>query len=131
MPEPLRQREPRVRDEAHLRLVRQCPCVCCVASRGRIHNESEAAHVRFGDPDYLKRPTGMAEKPSDQWTVPLCDVHHRHGNEAQHSMGEQYFWRTVWGIDPLALALELFTAPSLDDMRAAVIQAARSAKRRK
>src|SRR5207248_251301 len=42
----------------------------------------QCAHVRLGTDG------GMAVKPSDCWTVQLCETHHRE----QHGDGELTFW---------------------------------------
>jgi hypothetical protein len=105
----LRQRRPRVRNERHLSLVRKLPCLIC----GR--HPSEAAHVRYGDEEHGKRSTGVAEKPSDKWAVPLCEKHHRTGKDAQHSSGERGWWQRQ-GIDPLALCEALAGCGTLAEM---------------
>lgn len=92
----LRQKEPRVRDNKRLAWLRTQPCVIC----GAIN--TEAAHIRVGSINHEKRPTGMSEKPSDKWTLPLCNEHHRE----QHSMAELAFWKQ-YGIDPFMLAITL------------------------
>jgi hypothetical protein len=99
----LRQRSPRVRDEKHLDFVRAQPC-CHFKGCPR---PSEAAHIRMACPARGKLPTGMAEKPSDFWTVPICGYHHREGADAQHRMSEKLYWE-LRGIDPFALALDLW-----------------------
>lgn len=92
----LRQREPRERDDKHLVYIRSLPCCIC----GGI--DTEAAHIRTSAPELGKRPSGMAEKPSDKWAVPLCNRHHRE----QHSMNEMEFWK-CHGINPFVLAMTL------------------------
>ena len=54
----------RIRSKEHLRFVAQQPCLIC----GR--KPSHAHHVRFA------QPRGMALKVSDEFTVPLCAIHH-------------------------------------------------------
>jgi hypothetical protein len=49
-----------------------------------------------------KLHTGMSEKSSDKWAVPLCNRHHRE----QHTMNEMAFWKKH-GIDPFMLAITL------------------------
>lgn len=95
MPE-LRQRQPRERDEAHLNYIRSLSCCIC----GGI--DTEAAHIRTASLENGKLHTGMSEKPSDKWAVPLCNRHHRE----QHSMNEMEFWKK-YGIDPFLLAIGL------------------------
>jgi hypothetical protein len=92
MPDPIRQ--PRKRDEKYLAWIRTLPCVICGDPR------SEAAHLRIASINDDKRETGMGEKPSDRWVLPLCRLHH----SRQHSMNEAEFWAS-YGIDPFALAL--------------------------
>lgn len=107
----MRQRQPRVRDERHLRLIRQLPCLIC----GRY--PAEAAHIRYGDAEHGKPKTGAGEKPDDKWTLPLCAEHHRTGKDAQHGAGERRWWES-WGVDPLALCNELSDCATFEDMEA-------------
>lgn len=93
----MRQRQPRQRNEDHLSFVRMLPCVVC-----KNNIQTEAAHIRYGFMRAGKRPTGGAEKPDDDWTIPLCGKHHRE----QHELGEAIFWGRV-GIDPILVALAL------------------------
>jgi len=92
----LRQREPRIKDNKHLDYIRSLPCCVC----GGI--DTEAAHIRTGSLAHGKNPTGMAEKPSDKWALPLCNRHHRE----QHAMNELEFWKS-YGIDPFITAIRL------------------------
>jgi hypothetical protein len=105
MPE-LRQREPRVEDEAFLDFVRARPC--CVPACGA-PPRSHAAHVRMACPARGKRETGKGERPSDRWAVPLCQACHQDGPLAQHRGAEAAFWRRA-GINPLAIAEALYAA---------------------
>lgn len=100
----LRQRSPRVRNDAFLRFVRSLPCAACSGPA-----PNHAAHLRTGSLAYNKRATGAGEKPSDQWCTPLCQECHLTGPQAQHRTGEAVFWTRV-GKDPFALALSLYTA---------------------
>jgi hypothetical protein len=93
----LRQRQPRVRDEAHLRFIRSLPCCVCGDD-----TTVEAAHLRVGSIGHGKPITGMQEKPSDAWCLPLCNAHHRE----QHSMNELAFWKSH-EIDPFMLAIKM------------------------
>jgi hypothetical protein len=90
-------KEPRVKNERHLRFIRGLPCCVC-----HDPTSTEAAHVRFTCDE--KRNPGMQQKPDDKWTVPLCGRHHRD----QHAMNEKVFWLTV-GIDPIKLCEALFS----------------------
>ena len=46
----------------------------------------------------------MGRKVSDEWTVPLCVIHHH----AVHSVGDEKQWWTDKGVDPIAHALRLW-----------------------
>lgn len=104
---PLRQRQPRIRNERHLRVIRRLPCLTSYFS-GSEHNPIEAAHVRFADASRDKRETGKAEKPDDKWTVPLSQREHTAGPGAQHRIGERQWWENH-GIDVLALCERLYS----------------------
>lgn len=93
----MRQRQPRKTDADHLAFVRSLPCCVCGNDI-----ETEAAHVRFADPRVAKRQTGKGEKPSDEWSVPLCGQCHRR----QHTGDERLFWAGA-RIDPIFVALAL------------------------
>lgn len=96
----LRQREPRERDNKHLQFIRSLPCCICGDD-----TSTEAAHIRAGSVNHGKPYTGMAEKPSDKWTLPLCGVHHRE----QHTMNEIAFWYK-YNINPFTLAMTLMAS---------------------
>jgi DNA recombination protein Rad52 len=104
-PEPIQQREKpidkselllgapkRARDAAHLKFVAALPCLVC----GR--TPSQAHHLRFA------QPRSMGSKVSDEWTVPLCLLHHR----ALHGVGSEEKWWTEQGIDAASEAQRLW-----------------------
>jgi hypothetical protein len=93
-------KRPRVHDADHLAFVRQLPCIVCGDDVS-----VEACHVRYGDPHAGKPSTGMAEKPSDRWTVPLCGRHHR----SQHQRSERGWWEAK-DINPIVVAQALYIA---------------------
>jgi hypothetical protein len=82
----------RLRDKEHCRFVATQPCVVC----GR--TPAEAHHIRFAQPRALGR------KVSDEYTVPVCRVHHRE----LHGYGDETSWWAGVGIDPLPIALEFW-----------------------
>jgi len=82
----------RQRDEAHLALIRQCPCI----STGSMA-DVEAEHV------YSKAEPGTSAKPSDEWVLPLTHAEHMR----QHDIGETAFWSGL-GIEPLKIAQQLY-----------------------
>jgi ERF superfamily len=91
----------RYRDRAHLRLVSAQPCLIC----GR--RPSDAHHLRFAQPRALGR------RVSDEYTVPLCRSHHR----ALHRWGDEAGWWKTNGVDPIAVAGELWQRTRLDGLR--------------
>lgn len=98
----VRQKQPRIECPAFLAFVRRHPCCAC----GR-PPRSQAAHIRMGCIDIGKRPTGIAEKPSDRWAVPLCAGCHLDNPDAQHRVGEPEFWKRV-GKNPFEIAAKLY-----------------------
>ncbi len=82
----------RLRNKAHLRFVASQPCLICERS------PSDAHHLRFA------QPRAMGRKTSDEFTVPLCRVHHREN----HRTGREEIWWQSKGIEPLSVATELW-----------------------
>src|SRR5690348_766156 len=68
---PKQKKAPRQKIEEHLKFIRTLPCLITGA------RPVEAAHIRYADMRYGKRDTGMQEKPSDHWVVPLSPALHR------------------------------------------------------
>lgn len=89
----MRAKERRVRDADHLAFVARHSCLIC----GR--RPAQAHHIRFA------QPRAMAMKVSDEFTVPLCVGHH----DAVHRVGDERAWWAARRIDPLAVALRLWT----------------------
>jgi hypothetical protein len=82
----------RLRDKEHRRFVSKQPCLVC----GRI--PAEPHHLRFAQPRALGR------KVSDEFTVPLCRLHHRE----LHRQGDEAAWWDGVNIDPVPIALALW-----------------------
>jgi hypothetical protein len=82
----------RIRDASHLHYVGSQPCLVC----GR--TPSQAHHLKFA------QPRAIASKPSDEWTVPLCLLHHR----ALHDVGSEKTWWQEHGIDAKVEAQRLW-----------------------
>jgi DNA recombination protein Rad52 len=82
----------RLRDRDHLQFVASLPCLIC----GR--TPSQAHHLRFA------QPRSMGSKVSDEFTVPLCLLHHR----ALHDVGSEEKWWVEQGIDAKAEAGRLW-----------------------
>ena len=87
LPEPRR-----IRNKAHIRFVAQQACLVC----GR----------RPSDPHHLRhvQPRAIGRKSSDEFTVPLCRIHHR----AVHRAGDERAWWNEIGIDPRKVAHTLW-----------------------
>jgi hypothetical protein len=82
----------RSRDKDHLRFIARQPCTVC----GR--QPCEAHHLRFSQPRALGR------RVSDEFTVPLCRVHHRE----LHRQGDERSWWNKANIDPMPIALRFW-----------------------
>jgi hypothetical protein len=82
----------RCRDKDHLRFIALQPCTIC----GR--QPCEAHHIRFSQPSALGR------RVSDEFTVPLCRLHHRE----LHRIGNERSWWDQLNIDPLPIALRFW-----------------------
>lgn len=92
----VRQRQPRIAEPKYLAWLRKQGCACGCGSPP----PSDAAHLRAGSVKYDKRPTGLQEKPSDCWAMPLKHAHHM----AQHAFGSEQVWWEQHGIDPFVAA---------------------------
>src|SRR5262245_9450568 len=82
----------RYRDKEHLRHVAKQPCLIC----GR----------KPSDPHHLRhlQPRALGRKASDEFTVPLCRIHHR----LAHRVGNEAAWWQDAGIDPIKAASKLW-----------------------
>jgi hypothetical protein len=82
----------RIRSKEHLRFVASQPCLIC----GR--SPSHAHHLRYA------QSKGLNLKVSDEFTVPLCAIHHQN----IHTTGREQEWWEERKIDPLAIASRLW-----------------------
>jgi len=82
----------RVRSKEHLRYVASQPCLICGRSPTHAH------HIRFA------QPRGLAIKVSDEFTVPLCAIHH----SENHRTGNESKWWEEHKIEPLSIAHRLW-----------------------
>jgi hypothetical protein len=92
----------RLRDKDHRKFVSLHPCLVC----GRA--PTDAHHLRFAQPRALGR------KVSDEFTVPVCRVHHRE----LHRHGDEAAWWQRIKVDPLPIALRLWQHTQLNGMAA-------------
>lgn len=90
-------------DAAHLRLIRELPCLACGAK------PAEAAHVRYSDAARGRINPGMGRRPPDRDAVPLCPKCHRMGKRCQHDGNERVWWEHH-GINPHDVADALHKA---------------------
>ena len=82
----------RSRCKEHLRFVATQPCLIC----GR--SPSHAHHIRYA------QPRGLGLKVSDEFTVPLCAIHH----SENHATGNERRWWQEQNLDPLPTAHRLW-----------------------
>ena len=82
----------RIRSKEHLRFVASQPCLIC----GR--SPSHAHHIRCA------QAKGLSLKVSDEFTVPLCAIHHHQ----IHTTGKEREWWEERNIDPLKVASRLW-----------------------
>jgi hypothetical protein len=86
-------KEKRLRSKQHLEFIRTKPCLIC--GRAPVH----AHHLRFA------QPRAMGMKVSDEYTVPVCGIHH----DELHRTGDERAWWARHGIvDPLKIAARLW-----------------------
>jgi ERF superfamily len=88
----------RLRDKDHRKFVLRQPCLVC----GRLPSDSH--HLTF------TQPRALGRRVSDEFTVPVCRVHHR---ELHRSGDEAAWWRRL-NIDPLPVALKLWQQSRAD-----------------
>ena len=95
----------RRRDKRHRAFVAAQACLICGGQ------PSDAHHLRFA------QPRGLGLKVSDEFTVPLCRMHHRE----LHGTPNEMRWWGQFGIQPLSIAYKLWTTthPAPPDHRAA------------
>ena len=82
----------RLRDKNHLKFVLRQPCLVC----GRV--PSDPHHLTF------TQPRALGRRVSDEFTIPICRVHHRE----LHRAGDEAAWWRKLNIDPLPVALRLW-----------------------
>src|SRR5262249_34173531 len=78
----------RLRSKEHLRFVARQACLICGRSPAQAH------HIRYA------QPRGLGIKVSDEFTVPLCAIHHTQN----HATGDEKRWWQEHKIDPLVVA---------------------------
>ena len=89
---PLPSPNKRIRDKEHLRFVASQSCLICGRSPTHAH------HILFA------QPRAMSRKVSDEWTVPLCYLHHR----SLHDHGNEQEWWKQNKVDPIKEAEPLW-----------------------
>ena len=82
----------RYRNKDHLRFVARQPCLICA------RKPSDPHHLRF------MQPRALGRKVSDEFTVPLCRVHHR----AVHRSTNETVWWKAARIEPVNIARKLW-----------------------
>lgn len=88
----------RVTSPKHLMYLRTLPCIVSVDGQYCNGSPVHAHHLTI-----LKGERGVGQKVGDNYTLPVCAIHHRN----LHDMGEKKFWE-AWGIDAIEEALKLW-----------------------
>jgi hypothetical protein len=88
----------RLRDRAHCKFVTLQPCLVC----GRVPSDSH--HLKFA------QPRALGHRVSDEFTVPVCRMHHRELHRSGHEIG----WWEKLNIDPVPVALRLWQQTRAD-----------------
>jgi hypothetical protein len=96
----------RLRAKEHRRFVLRQPCLVC----GRV--PSDPHHLTF------TQPRALGRRVSDEFTVPVCRVHHRE----LHRSGDEAAWWERLKIDPLPVALKLWQQTRSDNELAPMTQ---------
>ncbi len=91
----------RYRNKDHLRYVARQACLIC----GR--QPSDPHHLRY------TQPRALGRKASDEFTVPLCRMHHRE----VHRIGNEQAWWHAANIDPLSVAQKLWNRTRVNEGR--------------
>jgi len=89
----------RIRNKDHVRFVAQQACLVC----GR--KPSDPHHLRY------VQPRAVGRKASDEFTVPLCRIHHR----ALDRAGDERAWWKETGIDPTKVARTLWNKSRVNE----------------
>jgi hypothetical protein len=84
--------ERRIRSKQHLGFVSSKPCLVCEETPCHAH------HITYA------QARGLSVKVSDEFTVPLCIVHH---NQVHQTRPERSWW-AAQGLDPLEIAQSLW-----------------------
>lgn len=82
----------RLRSPAHLKKVRNMPCVICGNHPSDPHHLKSVGH-----------PIGVGIKNGDDYTIPLCRRHH----EELHMTGSESLFLSLHGIDPMLILRQL------------------------
>jgi ERF superfamily len=88
----------RLRNKEHRKFVTRQPCLVC----GRA--PSDPHHLTFA------QPRALGYRVSDEFTVPVCRIHHRE----LHRSGDEAGWWQKLNIDPLPVALRLWQHSQTD-----------------
>src|SRR5258707_15065574 len=96
----------RLRDKEHRKFVSRQACLVCGRTPAHTH------HLTF------MQPRALGRRVSDEFTVPVCRVHHR---ELHRSGDEAAWWRRL-NIDPLPAALKLWQHTRSDSELAPMTQ---------
>lgn len=93
-------RQPREEAAPYLKWLRRQPCAICGST------PSDAAHLRFNNPDAGRMNPGAGRKSHDRHANPLCRRHH----SEQHDAGDEAAWWASYRLDGDASAARHYAA---------------------
>jgi len=83
----------RLKDRKYLKWISEQNCLLCLT------NPCQAHHLTFA------MPRGFSQKTGDQWTIPICYIHHSQIHN--YYKGEKQFWKRL-DIDAESIACTLY-----------------------
>lgn len=88
----------KIRSPKHLEYVRSYPCIINDGKGNQCNGSPVVAHHLT----HVKDKGGMGLKTGDEYTLPLCWLHH----QTLHNMGEKSFWEQ-WDVDEMLVVNNL------------------------
>ena len=108
-PSAVRRRLLRQRQSSDTNAPLRRPCVCAARSTADSSPRNPASSVAARPSKHITLASPhLGRKVSDEYTVPVCRVHHRD----LYGYGDEASWWVGIGIDPLPIALELWQRSS-------------------
>src|SRR5262245_59030791 len=103
------------------------PAVIATRRTFAMSPNSPASGRKPSDPHHLRflQPRALGRKASDEFSVPLCRIHHR----LVHRVGNEAAWWKDAGIDPAKAARKLWNDSRIDQVEECVDAAGLSSRR--